>query len=84
MYNRRQYVELAKARITESRNIIISDCGEGYTAAQQLVAPEGTGFTTVFLKGAFHLDDLESIYNFRDALNAAISKIESEQQEGWD
>jgi len=41
MRNRLSYRELSKAEVSESRNIVISDCSKGgYTIAQQLVARE--------------------------------------------
>jgi hypothetical protein len=38
------------------------------------------------MKGAFHVDNLECLYNLRDAINLAIQKIEQEEidDSAWD
>lgn len=94
------YVELAKAKIQDRRNIAISECSKGgFTIAQQLEVNEGNRTTSVFLKGAFHVSDVDGLINLRDALNVAImeynksleacdpaesSENESEDNEAWD
>lgn len=67
------YTELSNAEITENRNVVISECSKGgFTVAQQLKA-DGT---KVFMKGALHIDNLDGLYNLRNALNVAIDKVE--------
>ena len=83
------YCEISRAKITDSRNIIISNCSKGgFTIAQQLEAKENDKITSVFLKGAFHVDDLHGLYNIRDAINLAIKITEenanSEVEAEWD
>lgn len=83
------YNELAKARVSESRNVVISDCSKGgFTVAQQLEVKEGEKTTSVFLKGAIHIDDIDGLYNFRDAINLAIKSAENEgesqSENEWD
>lgn len=88
--NRLSYRELSKVEVSESRNIVISECSKGgYTIAQQLVAKEdGNKTTTVFMKGAFHIDDIHGMYNLRDAINLAIKlseeKLLEPEEEDWD
>jgi len=89
MRNRLSYRELSKAEVSESRNIVISDCSKGgYTIAQQLVArEENDKVTTVFMKGAFHVDNIHGLYNLRDAINLAIQLSEEKEEapeEDWD
>lgn len=84
-----EYNELAKAKVTESRNVVISTCSKGgFTIAQQLVANEGDEDkpTTVFMKGAFHVDDVHGLYNLRDAVNLSIAKAEelANNEDEWD
>lgn len=72
VYKKAHYTELSNAEITENRNIVISECSKGgFTVAQQLKA-DGT---KVFMKGALHVDNLEGLYNLRNALNVAIDKV---------
>lgn len=72
-----EYTEISRAKVTEKRNIIISTCSKGgFTVAQRLDAEEDGKTTTVYLKGAFHVNDLQGLYNLRDAINVAINKTE--------
>lgn len=85
--NKIEYNELSKAKVTDSRNIVVSNCSKGgFTIAQQLEAKEDDKVTTVFMNGAFHVDDIHGLYNFRDAINLAIQITEKyeEDESGWD
>lgn len=81
VYKKAHYTELSNAEITENRNVVISECSKGgFTVAQQLKA-DGT---KVFMKGALHIDNLDGLYNLRNALNVAIDKVaEKEDKEMW-
>lgn len=82
-----EYHELSRARVTTSRNIVISSCSKGgFTIAQQLEAKENDKTTSVFMKGAFHIEDIHGLYNFRDAVNLAIkiSEQNSKDLDAWD
>lgn len=85
--NNIEYKELSKAKVMDSRNIVISTCSKGgFTIAQQLVTIEGDKTTSVFLKGAFHVDDVKGLYELRDAVNLAIKITEdaNNDDESWD
>ena len=87
MKNNTEYNELAKAKVTDSRNIVISTCNKGgFTIAQQLQAKEGSKITSVFMKGAFHIEDIDGLHNLRDAINLAIKTVEESGKEeaDWD
>lgn len=82
-----EYTELSRAKVTDSRNIVISSCSKGgFTVAQQLQAKESDKTTSVFLKGAFHVEDVNGLYNLRDAVNVAIKMAEESgtNDEDWD
>ena len=82
-----EYHELSRAKVTDSRNIVISNCSKGgFTIAQQLEAKENDRTTSVFMKGAFHIEDIHGLYNLRDAVNLAIkiSEENSEDSDAWD
>lgn len=82
-----EYHELSRAKVTDSRNIVISTCSKGgFTIAQQLEAKENDKTTSVFMKGAFHVEDIHGLYNLRDAVNFAIkiSEENSEDSDAWD
>ena len=85
--NKIEYNELSRAKVTDSRNIIISKCSKGgFTIAQQLEAQESNRVTSVFMKGAFHIEDVHGLYNLRDAINLAIKITEESaaDDESWD
>ena len=87
--NKISYNELSRAKVTDSRNIVISTCSKGgFTIAQQLEAKENDKTTSVFMKGAFHVEDVHGLYNLRDAVNLAIKiseeNLENEDELGWD
>lgn len=82
-----EYTEFSRAKVTDSRNIVISSCSKGgFTVAQQLQAKENDKTTSVFLKGAFHVEDVNGLYNLRDAVNVAIKMAEESgpNDEDWD
>lgn len=82
-----EYTEISRAKVTDSRNVVISSCSKGgFTIAQQLEAKENDKTTAVFLKGAFHVDDIHGLYNIRDAVNLAIAKAEESagEEAEWD
>lgn len=86
--NRIEYNEISRAKITDSRNVVISTCSKGgFTVAQQLEAKEGDKTTSVFMKGAFHIEDIHGLYNLRDAVNLAIKLSEESSEDysdAWD
>ena len=82
-----EYSEISRAKVTDARNIVISNCSKGgFTIAQQLEAKENDKTTSVFLKGAFHVDDIHGLYNIRDAVNLAIKITEenTNDETDWD
>jgi hypothetical protein len=91
-----EYTELSKGRISDKRNVVISKCSKGgFTVAQQIETDENGKTTSLFMKGALHVDTVEGLYNMRDAVNAAISSCEveilkkdnesaDEDNENWD
>ena len=87
--NKINYTEISSASVTEKRKIVISTCSKGgFTVAQRMDTEEENNKTTsLYLKGAFHINDITGLYNLRDAINLAISKVESgelDSDEYWD
>lgn len=77
------YTEIAKTKISDTRNLIISACSKGgFTLAQQLEITEGKNkTTTVFMKGAIHIDSIDAISNVIDMLEDAIEACEDSSEE---
>lgn len=80
-----EYIEIAKTKVAKRRNVVVSHCSKGgFTVAQQLEAEEDGKTTCVFLKGAIHVDDVQGLYNMRDALNIAIAAAEDSGHDSGD
>ena len=69
--NKSTYTEISKAQITDTRNIVISDCSAG-----------GKHTNQVYMKGAFHINDISGLISLRDAINLAIQVVE--ERADWD
>lgn len=84
MNERIEYTELAKAKVSNSRNVIISKCNNGgFAIAQQIQANDEMSngvikTVAIFMKGAIHIDDVETLKQVRDAINLAICKENGE------
>lgn len=81
-----EYLEISSAKITDNRSIIISDCSRGgFTIAQRMDVIENNHTNKIYLKGAFHINDIHGLYELRDACNLAIQSIEErEDDSSWD
>lgn len=82
-----KYSEISSARITENRNIVISDCSRGgFTLAQRVDVTENNYTDKIYKKGAIQIPDIHGIYELRDACNLAIQKVEERESDDadWD
>ena len=77
-----EYEQLSSARVTKSKNIVVSKCSKGgFTIAQQLVVNDDQNEVSVFLKGAYHIRDVDALISLRDAIDEAIKKsVESNDE----
>lgn len=81
MYKKVSYDEIARAKLSPVRNIVISNCSQGgFTMAQQLAVVDGDKIGSVFLKGAIHIDDINGLTELRDALTLAIDAATTQQE----
>lgn len=81
-----EYTEISRAEVTNRRNVVVSECSRGgYTIAQQITVEEGDSTTSLFMKGAIHVDDVDGLKRLRDALTVCIDHVEAENTaEAWD
>lgn len=82
-----EYSEISSAKVTENRSIVISDCSRGgFTIAQRMDVTENKHTNKIYLKGAFHINDIHGLYELRDACNLAIQKVEERDTDEaeWD
>ena len=76
MKEKLQYEQYSKAKIANSRNLVISACSNGgFTMAQQIEVNENDNPMYIFLKGAFHIDSISGLIAIRDALNETLQKL---------
>ena len=76
MKEKLQYEQYSKARIANSRNLVISACSKGgFTMAQQIEVNENGNPIYIFLKGAFHIDSISGLIAIRDAINETLQKL---------
>lgn len=74
------YKEIACAKVNENKSLVISECSRGgYTLGQRLTVDDNGKKVDVFLKGAIHLDSIESLENVRNAFEKAIDLKKLEQ-----
>ena len=70
------YKEISSGKINENKSIVISECSKGgYTLGQKLTMNDNGKKVDVFLKGAIHLDNVDSLVNIRNAFNETLEKI---------
>lgn len=87
MANNVEYNEITSAKVSDTRSIVISECSRGgYTIAQRMDVKEKDNTTQVYMKGAFHVSDVDGLYNLRDAINLAVDRINDAEKdiETWD
>lgn len=85
--NNIEYDEICSAKVTDNRCIVISDCSRGgFTIAQRMDVTEDNHTNRIYLKGAFHINDIHGMYELRDALNYAIKVAEERDVDDsdWD
>lgn len=72
------YREIAKAKIKDSRNVVISETYNadekfiGYSVSEQLIAEESGRETKVFLRGGLGIISEEGLTALYNALQAAL------------
>jgi predicted deacylase len=78
--SRTDFKELSHAKLQDTRRVVISEnlAMGGFTIAQHVTVTEGNTSSNIYLRGAIHVNELEGLYNLRDALNEAISKLEAD------
>lgn len=78
---RLKYLELAKARIKQQRNVVISKTIDsennflGYSITEQLVTNEGERETKVFLRNGLGILNREGLEQLRNAIDETLEKI---------
>lgn len=86
--NKPIYIEMARAPISDSKDVIISTRSTGgYSVAQEVTnTDDSTGEKfKVLMRGSMIIKDIEGLYSLRDALNVAIKKIEAtENEDEWE
>lgn len=75
------YKEIAKRRIKDKRNVVISEAFDaegnsmGYSIAEQLVTEEEGKETKVFLRGGFGIVSGDGLMEMKRAIDTACTKV---------
>lgn len=73
-----RFTEMATAKISDTRNLVISETQTGsFVMAQQLEVQEGKKKHAIFMQGAIEVTTLAGLYELRDAINVCIAEVES-------
>jgi hypothetical protein len=72
------YKEIASGSIGENKSLVISECSRGgFTLGQKLTVNDGGKNIDIFLKGAIHIDSIESLENICRAFEKALEMKKS-------
>ena len=87
--NKVSYEEIARVKMSDTRDIILSKCSKGgYTIAQKVMIDGDEKPVSIFLKGAIRANDIESLVNIKEMIEMSIEKLEEEDNNGkkieWD
>ena len=75
-----KFKQIASGKISECRNIVVSEhSGGGYTIAQQLEVEEKGTVSRVFRTGGCRIESVDDLVTMRAGINLAIKKIEDGQ-----
>lgn len=77
--NKVSYEEVARVKMTGSRDVVLSKCSKGgYTIAQKVLIDNDEKPVSIFLKGAIKVNDIESLISIKEMLEMSIDKLENE------
>ena len=63
------YEELGSIKISEAKYLVISKCSKGgYTIGQKMIIKDGDKTIEMFLKGAIHINNLETLKEISDCI----------------
>lgn len=85
--NKVSYDEVARVKMSDTRDIVISKCSKGgYTIAQKILIDKDEKPASIFLKGAIKVNDIEGLKDIKETIDMAIKKLEesSDDKIEWD
>lgn len=74
-----KFTEVARVKVTDTKDIVISETDKGGYAISQQVHYEDGG--SVFLKGSIMLKDARNLKAVRDAINEVVAGIKADCKE---
>lgn len=85
--NKVSYDEVARVKMTDTRDVVISKCSKGgYTIAQKILIDKDEKPISIFLKGAIKVNDIEGLKDIKETIDMAIKKLKesSDDKIEWD
>ena len=67
------YEELCSVKVSDTRYVVISRCSKGgFTIGQKIIIDDGDKQIEMFLKGAIHINNEESLKNIMDCIQEIL------------
>lgn len=85
--NKVSYDEVVRVKMSDTRDVVISKCSKGgYTIAQKILIDKDEKPTSIFLKGAIKVNDIDGLKEIKETIDMAIKKLEGSEDESieWD
>ena len=85
--NKVSYDEVARVKMSNTRDVVISKCSKGgYTIAQKILIDKDEKPTSIFLKGAIKVNDIDGLKEIKETIDMAIKKLKGSEDESieWD
>ena len=77
--NKVSYEEVARVKMSDTRDVILSKCSKGgCTIAQKIMIDGDEKPVSIFLKGAIKVNDIESLTNIKEMIEMSIEKLEKD------
>ena len=71
------YNPICEIKLNENKYMVISDCSKGgYTIGQKVTVKDGSNSIDMFMKGAIHINDIDTMKDLRDKIDHIIEKFE--------
>ena len=85
--NKVSYDEVARVKMSNTRDVVISKCSKGgYTIAQKILIDKDEKPTSIFFFFSIKVNDIDGIKVIKETIDMAIKKLKGSEDESieWD
>ena len=69
------YKQISQVKINDNKYMVISECSKGgFTLGQKVIVKDAENTIEMFLKGAIHINSIDTLGEIRDAIDEIIAK----------